>query len=133
MKAPNPYDEKYTGRKYYLGKKPSSICNKVIKIMQPHEGFHPKLLDLGCGEGRNAVYFAKYGFEVVGVDLSAAGLEKTRRYAEEIGVHVRTIQADIINYQITGTFDVIFSTGTLQFLPPKVRNERFQNYRVYLT
>jgi tellurite methyltransferase len=93
------------------------------------EGFHPNLLDLGCGEGRKAVYFAKHGFEVLGVDLSAAGLEKTRRYAEETGVHVRTIQADIINYQITDTFDVVFSTGTLQFLPPKVRSERFQNYK----
>jgi hypothetical protein len=33
MKAPNSYDEKYTGRKYYWGKKPFNICNKVIKIM----------------------------------------------------------------------------------------------------
>lgn len=108
MKAGNPYDEKYAGKEYYWGKKPSEICDKVIEIMRSCEDSHPKLLDLGCGEGRNAVYFAKHGFEVVGLDLSAAGLEKTRRYAEEAGVHVRTVQADIINYQITDTFDVVF-------------------------
>jgi tellurite methyltransferase len=81
MKACNPYDEKYASKEYYWGKKPSNICDKVIGIMQPSEDSHPKLLDLGCGEGRNAVYFAKHGFEVLGVDLSEAGLEKTRRYA----------------------------------------------------
>jgi tellurite methyltransferase len=129
MKACHPYDEKYAGKEYYWGKKPSSICDKVIEIMKPSEDSRPKLLDLGCGEGRNAVYFAKHGFEVVGVDLSATGLEKTRRYAKEAGVHVRTVQADIIKYQITDMFDVVFSTGTLQFLPIKVRDERFQNYK----
>jgi 2-polyprenyl-3-methyl-5-hydroxy-6-metoxy-1,4-benzoquinol methylase len=44
------------------------MCDKVIEIIRPSSDFHPKLLDLGCGEGRNAVYFAKHGFRVfVGV------------------------------------------------------------------
>jgi tellurite methyltransferase len=129
MKTGNPYDQKYAGKEYYWGKKPSAICDKVIEIMRPCEGCHPKLLDLGCGEGRNAVYFAKHGFEVVGLDISTVGLEKTRKYAEEAGVHIRTVQADIISHRITDTFDVIFSTGTLQFLPAEVRNEHFQNYK----
>jgi tellurite methyltransferase len=131
MKAGNPYDQKYASKEYYWGKKPSDICDKVIEIMHPREDSQLKLLDLGCGEGRNAVYFAKRGFEVVGIDLSAAGLEKTRRYAKEAGVRVRTVQADIISYRITDTFDVVFSTGTLQFLPLKVRNERFENYKKF--
>jgi tellurite methyltransferase len=55
------------------------------------------------------------------------GLEKTRR--KEVGVHVETIQADIVEYELEDTYDVIFSTGTLQYLPPEVRDERFQRYK----
>jgi tellurite methyltransferase len=124
-----PYDQKYAGRRYYWGKKPSITCEKVIKIMRPRSNFRPKLLDLGCGEGRNAVYFAKHGFEVVGLDVSKAGLEKTSRYAEEAGVSVRTVQANILAYELDEVFDVIFSTGTLHYLSPEARTRCFQNYK----
>ena len=129
MKKENPYDQKYASQEYYWWKTPSAICDRVIEIIRPSSDWHPKLLDLGCGEGRNAVYFAKHGFEVVGLDLSWPGLEKTRRYAEEARVHVETIQADIVTYELENTYDVIFSTGTLQYLPPEVRDQRFQNYK----
>lgn len=105
------------------------MCDKVIKIIQPNPNFRPRLLDLGCGEGRNAVYFAQHGFDVYGLDASLPGLKKTRRYAKEAGVQVKTIQADITSYKLAKTYDVIFSTGALQYLPPKVREQRFQNYK----
>lgn len=129
MKKEHPYDQKYAGQEYYWGKKPSVMCDKVIEIVRPSSDFHPKLLDLGCGEGRNAVYFAQHGFEVVGLDVSLPGLEKTRRYAEEVGVHVETIHADIVHYELEEPYDVVFSTGTLHYLPPEVRGERFQQYK----
>jgi tellurite methyltransferase len=129
MKKENPYDQWYASQGYYWGKKPSAICDKAIEIIRPSSDYHPKLLDLGCGEGRNAVYFAKHGFEVVGLDLSLTGLEKTRSYAKEVGVHVETIQADIVTYELKDAYGVIFSTGTLQYLLPEVRSQRFQNYK----
>lgn len=129
LKDNDPYDEKYVGQEYYWGKKPSALCGKVIKIMQPTSNFHPKLLDLGCGEGRNAVYFAKNGFDVNGLDMSGIGLEKMRRYAKETGVCIKEIQTDITDYQLTDTYDVIFSTGTLHYLPPETRKSHFQNYK----
>ncbi len=129
MRDNNPYDKKYAGQEYYWGKKPSALCDKVIKIMHPTSNFHPKLLDLGCGEGRNAVYLAKNGFDVNGLDLSRIGLEKMQRYAKEAGVSVKEIQADIVSCQLTNTYDVIFSAGTLHYLPPETRNNHFQNYK----
>lgn len=129
MKKENSYDQKYTGEEYYWGKKPSVTCEKIIEIIHPTSNFRPRLIDLGCGEGRNAVYFAKHGFEVVGLDLSLPGLEKTKRYAKEAGVQVTTIHADILEYDLKETYDVIFSTGTLHFLPPETRGQYFQNYK----
>ncbi len=123
------YDKWYAGQEYYWGKTPSKSCDRVLEIIKPTTEFHPKLLDLGCGEGRNAVYFAKQGFDVVGVDLSPLGLEKMKKYAAEVGVRVRVIQGDIINYELSDIYDVVFSTGTLQYLPKEIRPQRFQNYK----
>ena len=133
MRKENPYDQKYENQEYYWRKKPSAICDRIIEIIRPSSSFHPKLLDIGCGEGRNAVYFAKHGFEVVGLDLSLLGLKKMKKYAEETGVHVKTIHADIVEYELEDIYDVIFSTGTLQYLPPEVREKRFQNYKEHTT
>ncbi len=129
MKPDNPYDERYAGEECYTGKMPSAICDRVIEIVQPTAGYRPRLLDLGCGEGRNAVYFAKNGFDVVGIDTSKPGLEKMHRYAEEVGVEVKTIQADMLTYEINEACDVIFSVGTLQYLPPNIRQSRFEQFR----
>ena len=129
MKKDNPYDQRYAGQEYYWGKKPSAICDRIMEIIRPSSDFRPKLLDLGCGEGRNAIYFAKHGFDVTALDVSLPGLEKTKRYAKEVGVGIKTIQADIITHEIEDTYDVIFSTGALHYLPPEVRDQRFQSYK----
>jgi tellurite methyltransferase len=131
MDKRTPYDQKYAAPEFYWGKTPSAMCDRVIEIMKPRPGRRPRLLDLGCGEGRNAVYFAGHGFEVVGLDLSPPGLEKTRKYAEAMAVHIETIHADIVHYELRETYDVLFSTGTLHYLPPEVRRRRFQNYKDY--
>lgn len=129
MKTDNIYDQRYSNEEFYWDKKPSAICEKAIEIIQPSPDFRPRLIDLGCGEGRNAVFFAKHGFDVIGIDTSLPGLQKTQRLAEEFGTQVKTIQGDMITYEPEGLFDVIFSTGTLQYLPPEVREERFRQYK----
>lgn len=133
MHEHNPYDAKYAEPGYYWGKKPSTMCDRVLELVRPGPGFTPRLLDLGCGEGRDAVYFAQHGFDVLGLDLSLPGLEKAKRYAAEEGVHLETIQASIVSYRLDDVYDVIFSTGALQYLPPTVRAERFQNYKEHTT
>jgi tellurite methyltransferase len=129
MKPDNLYDQKYARDGYYWGTKPSAICDRVIEIMRPSQDRTLTLLDLGCGEGRNAVYFAKHGFQVIGLDASPMGLEKTRRLAEKAGVSVETVEGDIVTWRPEESYDVIFSTGTLQYLPPEVREARFQAYK----
>ena len=131
MEKENPYDQNYTGHEFYWGKKPSAMCDRILKIIRPTSQFHPKLLDLGSGEGRNAVYFAKHGFDVTALDVSLPGLEKTRRYAEKLAVEVKTIHADIMTYELEDAYDVIFSTGALHYLPPGVRKLRFENYKQF--
>lgn len=125
----NAYDERYGGNDYYWGKEPSSLCELVLKSFEAPQGRRPALIDLGCGEGRNAVFFAKRGFDVTGLDLSLPGLKKTERYAGQEGVSVATIHADIRTFVIEGKWDVIFSTGTIHYLQPELRETWFENVK----
>jgi SAM-dependent methyltransferase len=54
-----------------------------------------RVLSLAEGEGRNAVFLAGLGYDVVGVDSSSVGLEKSRRLAAERGVAIKTVLADL--------------------------------------
>lgn len=58
-----------------------------------------RALDLAAGEGRNAVWLAQQGWTVTAVDFSAAGLDKARRLAEQHGVAVETVRADVTAYR----------------------------------
>ena len=53
MKERKTYDQKYAGEEYYWGTKPSTLSPKVLEFLSPKDEFHPRLLDIGCGEDRH--------------------------------------------------------------------------------
>jgi tellurite methyltransferase len=57
---------------------PSEEIRKLVHLLPPRA----KVLDLGCGEGRNALFLAQAGFDVTVVDISEAGIRKLRFVAE---------------------------------------------------
>jgi SAM-dependent methyltransferase len=57
-----------------------------------------RVLCLGEGEGRNAVYLASLGHEVVAVDQSEVGLAKAEALATQKGVKIKTIAADLAEF-----------------------------------
>jgi len=125
----NIYDERYDQEEYYWGLKPSSTCHKVLEIIPPDRSL--KLLDVGCGEGRDAVFFADRGYVVTAFDKSPAGIEKARLLAAKAEVSVDLFIADINEFRLTETFDIIFSTGVLQYIPQSLRSEVLGNYRMF--
>lgn len=129
MPGTHPYEERYGGAEYYWGKEPSQSCRDLLRLIQSTPARPLHLLDIGCGEGRNAVHFARHGFVVTALDLSAAGLEKTARLAHECGVAVTTVAADIAHWAPDRSYDVLFSSGTLHYLPPEIRAAKFHEYR----
>ena len=67
-----------------------------------------RALDLGAGEGRNAVWLAERGWDVTAVDFSAVGLEKGERLARERGAHVSWVVADLREHvPPAGAFDLV--------------------------
>jgi len=125
----NPYDKRYDQSGFYWGTKPSPICFRVLELLPPDHSL--KLLDIGCGEGRNAIFFARNGFNVTALDASPKGVEKTLRYAEQANVHINVFEGDINAFRLSETFDILFSTGVLQYVPPELRQSLFDNYREF--
>lgn len=67
-----------------------------------------RALDLGAGEGRNAIWLAERGWRVTAVDFSDIGLQKARRLAEARGVEVDWTEADLRSYQpAQSAFDLV--------------------------
>lgn len=68
------------------------------------------VLDLACGDGRNALFLAGNGFEVTAVDFSEAALNRLKRFAEKERLTVYTQQIDLCceeNFDSLGNFDMI--------------------------
>jgi tellurite methyltransferase len=78
-KAKNPvryWDESYKQDSYFWGVNPSQMCFKVMEILPPTRRL--KLLDIGCGEGKDAVFFARCGYDVSAFDLSEIGSKRPK-------------------------------------------------------
>ena len=74
-----------------------------------------KILDLGCGQGRDALALANLGYEVTGVDLSQIGIEQMIRNAKRNNLKVSGIIADIYEFPIDSDFDYILLDSMLHF------------------
>ena len=61
--------------------------------------FTGRALDLGAGQGSHSVWLAALGWEVTAVDSSAAGIERGRSGAEDVGVQVDWVVADICTWE----------------------------------
>jgi SAM-dependent methyltransferase len=84
-----------------------------------------RVLDIAMGNGRNAIYLAKLGFEVEGVDISPEVVSASLESAEKIGVTIKAQVADLEKaFHIKGdTYDVIICFNYLQrSLIPEIKN-----------
>src|SRR5438128_2042945 len=74
---------------------------------------HPagRALELGCGEGRDAIFLARRGLQVTAIDASSSALSRARERAREEGVRVRFSRGDMTGRQPfrSGTFDLVAS------------------------
>jgi SAM-dependent methyltransferase len=99
------WDQRYGGEAYAYGTEPNDFL--VAKAPELPMG---RVLCLGEGEGRNAVWLAGQGHEVTALDASRVGLEKAERLAAERRVTITTVQSDLARYDIDpNAWDAIVS------------------------
>lgn len=100
------WNEKYRRKKNVWGNTPSLTAKYALSFIETsgiHLGF---LLDVGCGYGRDSVYFEKNGFDVVGIDIAGEAI----RMAGASYPTVRFRVADLKRHGFEeNTFDFVFS------------------------
>jgi cyclopropane fatty-acyl-phospholipid synthase-like methyltransferase len=84
------YDQRYGGEGLHWTARPPATCFEVLRRMPPDRP--RRLLDIGCGEGRNALFFARNGYRVDAFDLSARGVAKAQRLAAEAGLRLNAVR-----------------------------------------
>ncbi len=115
------WDERFAGDDYFYGTAPNAFLQSNAGLLRTGMS----ALSLAEGEGRNAVWLAAQGLDVTAVDASAVGLAKAARLAEERGVGLRTLVADLATWDIpAGAYDIVVAIF-IQFAPPPVRDRLF--------
>jgi len=88
------WDRRYRGTELVWTAQPNRFVVEELQGLPPG-----RALDLGSGEGRNAVWLAERGWQVTAVDFSPVALDKARRLAQARGVTVDWVLADLRGYR----------------------------------
>ena len=125
------YLEFYCKAEDYFPKKYNSnpVHSEVLEAIQTVKPC--KALDLGCGQGRNALFLAQHGFDVTAVDQNELSLEMLQSIVEQEDLEMPVGLYDINSASIGQTYDFIVSTVVLMFLqaeriPAIIRNMQEQ-------
>jgi cyclopropane fatty-acyl-phospholipid synthase-like methyltransferase len=104
---------------------PRKAFNHLVESGRLQPG---RLLELGSGAARNAIYLAKHGFDVTGVDCNAALVALARKKAMAARVIAKFVVDDLTNLQkVAGPFDVLVDYSTLDDMTPAERDRYVQN------
>ena len=97
------WDERYAGPELVWGSGPNRFVADELDNLPPG-----RAIDLGTGEGRNAIWLAERGFTVTAVDFSRVGLARAAGLAAGRGVSVDWVHADLLAYRpAPGRFDLV--------------------------
>lgn len=115
------WDSRFNVPEFMYGKEPNDFLKSIASQLRPQS----RILSLGEGEGRNAVFLAKLGHDVTAVDISSVGLKKAQQLAAEAAVKITTLVADITQFPIElSSWDVIVSMWL--HLPSVQRQELYK-------
>ena len=95
------------------------FCARLIQKQLTHDKYDVKrpverVLDLGCGNGRHAIYFARQGMRTAGIDVSEQAIEWAKDWAKREGLDIDFRTGNIANLPFEDkTFDAVVSHGVL--------------------
>lgn len=110
------WNERYSGDELVYGDTP----NDFLALMADRFPRNGRALDIGAGEGRNALFLASRGLDVLAVDQSEVGMQKAQRLARDRGLTLRTQAVDLQHFNADpASLDVV--TSIFVHLPATLR------------
>lgn len=88
------WDRRYAESELVWSAEPNRFLVEEVQALPPG-----RALDLACGEGRNAVWLARSGWDVVAVDFSPVAIAKARQRAEREGLELELVCADLLEFE----------------------------------
>ncbi|MDT7576084.1 MAG: hypothetical protein QOH17_2417, partial [Pseudonocardiales bacterium] len=89
------WDERYASLDQVWSGRPNGAL--VAEVAQLRPG---RVLDVGCGEGADAVWLAQQGWDVTALDVSQVALERAALHARQAGVTVRWVHAGLVEARL---------------------------------
>lgn len=123
------YENRYKNDEYYWGLTPNRLCYDIMRLKPPVKPL--KVLDIGCGEGKDAVFLARNGYIVTAFDVTETGIKKGKLLAEKCGTYVDFFRADITDFRLEDNYDIIFSSGVYHFINPTLRETITSNLKTH--
>jgi cyclopropane fatty-acyl-phospholipid synthase-like methyltransferase len=115
------WQKRFATPDYIFGTAPNAFLKSKAALLRKGE----TALAIADGEGRNGVFMAEQGLDVLSVDFSVAAQAKARALAEQRGVRMRVEQADVIDWTWPlAAFDVVAAIF-IQFAAPPQRAKIF--------
>jgi len=114
--------------KFYFGTGPTKLANKAESLL--HKTKVEKILELGCGQGRDAIHFTQLGYEVNALDISPKAIEFVEKIKTELGLMTLHAQIHDIENPLPFSdeyFDFIYSNLTFQFFDINTLEKIFRN------
>ncbi len=103
-----------------LYRKSRDVCGQpfqqIVEFFNDADQSDWRVLDLGCGQGRDALFVARQGHSVLGVDIAETGISQMLEVAREEQLDIDGIVADIVDFEPEEVFDVILLDRVLHML-----------------
>jgi SAM-dependent methyltransferase len=96
------WDERYAADGLLWTSQPNTLLVAETADLAPG-----RALDVGCGEGRNALWLAARGWRVTAVDHSVVGLDKGKELAAVADLDVEWVTADVVTFEAEPSFDLV--------------------------
>ncbi|MCA0988694.1 class I SAM-dependent methyltransferase [Guptibacillus algicola] len=94
----------------------------LVSYLSDYDIPHGRVLEIGSGPGRNAIYLAKQGFQVDAVDLSQKAIDWGNERANEEEVEVNFIHSSLFDLKVDAeSYDFIYDSGCFHHLAPHRR------------
>ncbi|MDP1683422.1 MAG: class I SAM-dependent methyltransferase [Burkholderiales bacterium] len=122
------WDEVYAAPDYIFGKAPNAFLVSQQALLKP--GY--RALAVADGEGRNGVWLAEQGLDVLSVEYSLPAVEKAKQLAQERGVVLAFEVADVLTWNWpVNAYDIVAAIF-IQFASPADRATLFQHIKAAL-
>lgn len=90
--------------------------HRLVDFLSAHLVIGSHVLDVGCGQGRDAVWLARAGHSVTGFDLSSVGVAQLQGVATAQELPITAVVADLESFEVTESYDCVLFDRTLHML-----------------